>query len=69
MDEAILADYCIVFASENNLFRCPPKDILKNKEVLHEAKIESPFIYKLSEKIQGLNPTFDESELLEAICK
>ncbi|ENY70114.1 Cobalt import ATP-binding protein [Mycoplasmopsis bovigenitalium 51080] len=69
MDEAILADYCIVFAKGKIIAQGSPKEILKNKEVLHHAKIESPFIYKLSEKIQGLNPTFDESELLEAICK
>ncbi len=70
MDEAILADYCLVF-SEGKIIGLlvPLSEILNNKEILSLAKIDSPFIYKLSEKINGVKPTYHEQELLDQICK
>nr|WP_318027956.1 hypothetical protein [Mycoplasmopsis bovis] len=47
----------------------PLSEILNNKEILSLAKIDSPFIYKLSEKINGVKPTYHEQELLDQICK
>lgn len=69
MDEAILADTCLVFAAGKLIAKGSPKDILNNKEVKEIAKIDSPFIYKLSEKIEGIEPTYDEEELINLICK
>lgn len=69
MDEAILADYCIVFAKGKIIASGSPKEILMNKEIINEAKIDSPFIFKLSEKIKGLEPTYNEEELLNKLCK
>ncbi|WP_029608712.1 energy-coupling factor transporter ATPase [Mycoplasma simbae] len=69
MDEAILADYCLVFSQGKIIAQGSPKDILNNKEVIEIAKIDSPFIYKLSEKISGIETTYDEKELMEQICK
>ncbi|WP_406617497.1 energy-coupling factor transporter ATPase [Mycoplasmopsis adleri] len=69
MDEAILADYCLVFANGQVIASGEPKDILKNKEIIEIAKIDSPFIYKLSEKIKGIEPTYNEEELLNELCK
>ncbi|MGV2393874.1 UNVERIFIED_CONTAM: energy-coupling factor transporter ATPase [Campylobacter lari] len=69
MDEAILADYCLVFAQGKLIASGSPSEILKNKEIIEIAKIDSPFVYKLSEKINGINPTYDEKELLDQLCK
>ncbi|APJ38158.1 energy-coupling factor transporter ATPase [Mycoplasmopsis pullorum] len=69
MDEAILADYCLVFADGKLIAKGSPKEILNNKEIIEIAKIDSPFIYKLSQKLNGIEPTYDESELINQICK
>ncbi|VEU78007.1 energy-coupling factor transporter ATPase [Mycoplasmopsis columbinasalis] len=69
MDEAILADKCIVFAQGKIVAIGSPAEILKDKEVIEIAKIDSPFIYKLSEKIHSVNSTYNEKELLENLCK
>ncbi len=69
MDEAILADYCLVFSEGKIIVAGSPSEILNNKEILSLAKIDSPFIYKLSEKINGVKPTYHEQELLDQICK
>ncbi|MGY6171983.1 energy-coupling factor transporter ATPase [Candidatus Mycoplasma pogonae] len=69
MDEAILADQVIVLAKGKVVAQGSPKEILKNKEIIEIAKIDSPFIYKLSEKIEGIEPTYNEEELLQEIWK
>ncbi|WP_033160936.1 energy-coupling factor transporter ATPase [[Mycoplasma] collis] len=69
MDEAILADELIVMAKGKVLAQGSPKEILKNKEIIKIAKIDSPFIYKLSSMIEGIEPTYNEQELIDAICK
>ncbi|VEU70014.1 energy-coupling factor transporter ATPase [Mycoplasmopsis glycophila] len=69
MDEAILADRCLVFAGGELVAQGSPKEILKNKEVIEVAKIDSPFIYKLSSMIDGIDPTYNKEELIEEICK
>ncbi|ADE19610.1 energy-coupling factor transporter ATPase [Mycoplasma crocodyli] len=69
MDEAILADYCLVFSEGKLIAKGSPLEILKNKKIIDIAKIDSPFIYKLSEKIKGIDPTYNEDELLEALWK
>ncbi|EFF41219.1 energy-coupling factor transporter ATPase [Mycoplasmopsis alligatoris] len=69
MDEAILADYCLVFSQGKLVAKGAPIDILKNKEIIELAKIDSPFIYRLSQKIEGINPTYNKNELLEELCK
>ncbi|WP_370629449.1 ATP-binding cassette domain-containing protein [Mycoplasma sp. Ms02] len=69
MDEAILADVCLVFSGGELVAQGSPKDILKNKEIIDLAKIDSPFIYKLSEMVEGIDPTYDEEEFIEQICK
>ncbi|EGV00351.1 energy-coupling factor transporter ATPase [Mycoplasmopsis columbina] len=69
MDEAIQADLCIVFAHGQIIAQGSPAEILRNKEIIEEAKIDSPFIYKLSEKIKGIKPTYDERELLDELCR
>ncbi|UUM19181.1 energy-coupling factor transporter ATPase [Mycoplasma sp. 1018B] len=69
MDEAILADKCIVFAKGQVIASGSPKDILNNKKIINIAKIDSPFIYKLSQKIHNIKATYNEEELIEQICK
>ncbi|WP_029513854.1 energy-coupling factor transporter ATPase [Mycoplasmopsis primatum] len=69
MDEAILADYCLVFSKGEIVASGSPAEILNNKEIIELAKIDSPFIYKLSERINGVKPTYDEKELISQICK
>ncbi|WP_412031390.1 energy-coupling factor transporter ATPase [Metamycoplasma buccale] len=69
MDEALLADKLIVFSGGKVVAIGTPLEILKNKEIIELAKIDSPFVYKLSEMIEGVNPTYDESQLIEEICK
>ncbi|MCU4117152.1 energy-coupling factor transporter ATPase [Mycoplasma zalophi] len=69
MDEAVLADELLVFSGGKLVASGSPKEILKNKEIVELAKIDSPFIYKLSEMIDGIEPTYDEKVLIEEICK
>ena len=67
MDEAIMADYCIIFSGGKILASGNPKDLLNDKNILELSKIDSPFIYKISSKINGMSPTYDINELLEKI--
>lgn len=67
MDEAILADYCIIFNEGKILASGLPKDLLNNIEIIEKSKIDSPFIYKISSKIKGIKPTYDIDEFLEKI--
>ncbi|MDC8962804.1 energy-coupling factor transporter ATPase, partial [Metamycoplasma hyosynoviae] len=69
MDEALLADILIVFSGGKVIAKGSPIEILNNKEIIEIAKIDSPFIYKLSEKIKGVKPTYDEDTLIEELCK
>lgn len=69
MDEAIQADFCLVFSKGILIASGSPKEILNNKKIIKEAKIDSPFIYRLSKKIKNVKPTYDEVDLLEQICK
>ena len=69
MDEAIQADHLLVFAKGKLIAEGSPKTILKNKEIIEIAKIDSPFIYKLSSKINGIKPTFNAKTLLGEIWK
>ncbi|MGZ9756756.1 energy-coupling factor transporter ATPase [Mycoplasma sp. 4423] len=69
MDEAILADKCLVFSNGELVAFSSPQEILNNKDIIDLAKIDSPFIYKLSELIKGINPTYNEQELIDNICK
>lgn len=67
MDEAIMADYCIVFSKGKIIAFDESKNILNNSKIIEESKIDSPFIYKISSKINGMKPTYDIEELLENI--
>ncbi|TPE57417.1 energy-coupling factor transporter ATPase [[Mycoplasma] falconis] len=69
MDEALLADELIVFSGGKVIAQGKPIDILKDKEIIEIAKIDSPFIYKLSEMIDGIEPTYNEEELIKQLCK
>lgn len=71
MDEAILADKIIVFADGKIIADGKPSDILKNEKIIAKAKINSPFIYRVSQLFghDHIKPTFDKTELLGAICK
>ncbi|MGL6125375.1 MAG: energy-coupling factor transporter ATPase [Metamycoplasmataceae bacterium] len=69
MDEAIQADHLLVFAKGKLIAEGSPEDILNNKEIIEIAKIDSPFIYKLSSKIKGIKPTYNEETLLGEIWK
>ncbi|MGL5617599.1 MAG: energy-coupling factor transporter ATPase [Metamycoplasmataceae bacterium] len=69
MDEAIQADHVLVFAKGKLIAEGSPYDILNNEEIIKIAKIDSPFIYKLSSKIKGIEPTYDSVTLLDEIWK
>lgn len=73
MDEAILADHAIVLAKGKVIAQGKPSEILANKAVITEAKIDSPFAYLISEKIaahdKSIQVTFDEAELIRQLCK
>ncbi len=71
MDEAILADEILVFSGGKLIASGQPADILKNEKIVNLAKIDAPFIYKVSKKIKNkkVKPTYYEKELLEALCK
>jgi len=69
MDEAIQADYLLVFAQGKLIAEGIPADILKNKKIIKIAKIDSPFIYKLSSKINGIRPTYSSKKLMSELWK
>ncbi|WP_025755226.1 energy-coupling factor transporter ATPase [Mycoplasmopsis cricetuli] len=69
MDEAIMADKCLVFSQGKLIASGKPIDILNNKEIIEIAKIDSPFIYRLSSLIDGIDPTYNEEELIKQLCK
>ena len=71
MDEAILADMVIVLANGKMVAQGKPEDILKNKKITELAKIDAPFIYKVSEALasKGVKPTYDKDKLVGEICK
>ncbi|MCK5946057.1 MAG: energy-coupling factor transporter ATPase [Mycoplasmataceae bacterium] len=68
MDEAILADQVIVLSHGKVVAQGKPKDILNDKKLVDIAKIDAPFIYKVSEALLK-NPTFDKDELVRKLCK
>lgn len=69
MDEAILADQVIVFSGGKVVAVGSPKEILKNKEITELAKIDAPFIYKISEGIEGIDATYDINKFVGELCK
>lgn len=69
MDEAIMADYCLIFSHGKVIAYGNPKELLSNKKILEESKIDSPFIYKISSRLKNVEPTYDINELLEKIWK
>lgn len=71
MEEAILADFVVVLADGKVVASGHPKDILKDKEIAKVAKIDAPFIYRVSEELSnlGIEPTYDEQKLIGEICK
>ena len=69
MDEALLADTLIVFSGGHVIATGSPIEILNNKEIIEIAKIDSPFIYKLSEMVKRIDATYNEEELIKQLCK
>lgn len=71
MDEAIMADQVLVFSKGKLLASGKPQDILKDKKVTKIAKIDAPFIYKVSEALEskGIKPTYDKKKLVGELCK
>lgn len=69
MEEAIQADFCLVFSHGKLIASGSPKDILNNQEIIDVAKIDFPFIYRLSKNIKNVKPTYSEEQLIEDLCK
>lgn len=71
MDEAILADFVLVFSEGKLIASGKPQEILSNKKIVDLAKIDAPFIYKVSEALssKGIHATYEKDELVGAICK
>jgi len=67
MDEAIMADELVVLANGKVIAQGKPQEILSNEKIVEEAKIDSPFIYKVSKALGHKRPTYDEKELLKRI--
>ncbi|WP_330463588.1 energy-coupling factor transporter ATPase [Metamycoplasma gateae] len=69
MDEALLADKLIVFSGGKVIAQGKPIEILNDPEIIEIAKIDSPFIYKLSTMIKNVEPTYDGEKLMRVLCK
>lgn len=71
MNEAILADVVMVFSNGKLIAFGTPQDILSNQKIVDLAKIDAPFIYKVSKKLEnkGIKPTYDKDKLVGQICK
>ena len=71
MDEAILADIVMVFSKGKLVASGKPDDILANKKITDLAKIDAPFIYKVSEALahKKIKPTYDKAKLVGELCK
>ena len=72
MDEAFLADKVLVMSQGKVVAYGIPSEILSNQEIIKIAKIDNPFVYKISEKLSkvlDIEPTFSEKELVRVLCK
>ena len=69
MDEAVLADMILVFSKGKLIASGSPKKILADKKITDIAKIDAPFIYKVSSAIDGIEPTYNKKKLVGEICK
>lgn len=69
MNEAILADWVLVFANGELIAQGPPQEILNKIEIIKKAKIDKPFIYKISELISGMTPSYELQDILKHIKK
>jgi len=69
MDEAILADQVIVFSQGKVIASGSPDKILNDKKITEIAKIDAPFIYKVSQGVDGIEATFDVKKLVGELCK
>lgn len=72
MDEALLADKIIVMSNGKIIAYDTPEKILSDEKIIKIAKIDNPFIYKISKKLSEttkIKPTFSEEKLLGALCK
>lgn len=71
MDEAILADQVIVLSDGKLVASGNPAEILNNEKITKLAKIDAPFIYKVSKALahKGIEPTYDKKKLVGELCK
>ena len=69
MDEAVQADVCLVLSQGKLIAQGPPRQILNDPRIIDIAKIDSPFIYRLSTLIDNVVPTYDQEEFLEQLWK
>ena len=71
MNEAVLADIVIVFSKGKLIAHGSPQKILADKKIIDLAKIDAPFIYKVSKELEskGIKPTYNKDELVGEICK
>lgn len=72
MDEALLADRVVVMSAGKIIAFDTPQKILCNDKIIKLAKIDNPFIYKISKQLSEVSKikiTFSEKELLGALCK
>ena len=71
MDEAILADQIIVLSNGTLVANGNPKKILNNEKITNLAKLDAPFIYKVSKALafKKIKPTYSKEELVGALCK
>ena len=70
MDEAIMADVVYVFSGGKLAAHGNPAEILNDKKICDLAKIDAPFIHKLSDELSGIGvkPTYDRDELVKQIA-
>ena len=61
--------YCTPFSNGKIIASGSPKELFKNHELIKKSKIDHPFIYKVSSKIDWMSPTYDIDEFLENLWK
>ena len=72
MDEAFSADKVLVMSKGKIIAYGIPEDILSDQKIIDLAKIDNPFIYKISEKLSkhlNIDITFSEKNLVDQLCK
>ena len=73
MDEAVMADRCIVFSDGEIVMEGPPREIFQQEDALRALGLDVPFMVRLSFLLQkegvSINLAFTVEDMVEELCR